>query len=175
MLGVAEGHGLEIFWGGRQSFASADGYCRYETQIHPFRFLVGMAFGHTGKAFCSSISVSVSADTGRFWSCPRGVPLAQLWSCPRGKGFLQITDHRGAWVSTTGRRPLQVNRRRVRPRPCKTDFTQIAIAADSFFCGNPFRNFTVFCTFLIHRQNRLGRLFRFTDSGEDTIPFCSNQ
>lgn len=50
-----------------------------------------------------------------------------------------------------------LNRLSVRPREPNTDFTQMAIAAASF---DPRVCFTVRRTYLIHRQNRLERVFR---------------
>ena len=50
---------------------------------------------------------------------------------------------------------MQRNLRKVFPRVCKTDFTQIAIAACSLplaVRGVPLRTLTVFRTFLIQRQ-----------------------
>ena len=55
-----------------------------------------------------------------------------------------------------GRRlPVQRNLRKVFPRVCKTDFTQMPMAACSFpleVRGVPLRTFTVLRTFLMQRQ-----------------------
>ena len=47
---------------------------------------------------------------------------------------------------------LHVKRLSVRPRLCRTDFVQTAIAPDSL--DEPLRGFIVFRTFLIQEQNR---------------------